>query len=399
MRLHKGKKIQAPVFAAGELIQDSSYQVKVLDMLHQGEHFNIYQGEDIHGMNVCLKVIRYRSEKKDIFSSAMDYVLCRRKSLIEEQRVLTLSHPCVPEPLALLMVENDSPDDKRLFRKMPEWEKLSSQEPVLVQEFFSASPLDKITEDLKRFSLAYRLDVVRKVAKMCAYFHKRGYILQNLTPSQILMNPSMESNVYLVGMHTACPWEKGVLDKSHPGFGSISGTYSPGEIFTAGHSYDSRVDLFQIGILFYYLLTFHDPGKDTNWWSKSQDVFLSDQEIQKLQKAIQYLDPDAMWIQDLILGLTRPFPEQRIPDIETLLRYLDNPPKFRVDFDIVHSTQETLEIQISSPIDVIKGLKVRIENPLSNEIWEKEYNPMSYLSLPGKGIGEIFCSVAVYYFC
>ncbi len=394
MRLHKGKKIQAPIFVSGELIKDSSYEVKVLDMVHQGEHFNIYQGEDIHGMNVCLKVIRYRSEKKDIFNSAMDYVIFRRKSLLEEQKVLTLSYPCVPEPLALLMVENDSPDDKRLFRKIPEWEKLSYQEPILVQEFFSASPLEKIQEELKRFSLNARLDIIRKVAKMCAYFHKRGYILQNLTPGQILMNPSNEDNVYLVGMHTACPWEKGGVDRLHPGFGSISGTYSPGEVFIPGHNYDTRIDLFQIGVLFYYLLTFHDPCKDSNWWKNPQDSFFLDQENQRLRKAIQSLDSSALWIQDLILALTKPFPETRIPDIETLLYYLENPPRFHIDFDIVHATQESIEIRLADYMESTKGFKVRIENPISTEIFEKEYNAAPCLSLPGKGIGEIFCSIA-----
>lgn len=64
MRLTKGKTISAPVFISGVLSEDTEYQVKVEDLIHQGEHFYLYQGEDIHGTKVCLKSIRYRSEKK-----------------------------------------------------------------------------------------------------------------------------------------------------------------------------------------------------------------------------------------------------------------------------------------------------------------------------------------------
>jgi len=79
MKLNKDQVLDVPVMVAGAISSKIRYSVKILDCVAQGEHFFVYLGEDAHGTNVCLKTIRYRSEKKELFSSAADYIVYRRK--------------------------------------------------------------------------------------------------------------------------------------------------------------------------------------------------------------------------------------------------------------------------------------------------------------------------------
>ena len=87
MRLPKGKQLVAPVLISGNVAKDALFKVTVLDCMHQGDHFNVYRGEDENGLYVCLKAIRYRSEKKERFKSAKDYVLHRRNELMSEHQI------------------------------------------------------------------------------------------------------------------------------------------------------------------------------------------------------------------------------------------------------------------------------------------------------------------------
>ncbi|HPY74973.1 MAG: hypothetical protein KBC30_04475 [Planctomycetes bacterium] len=393
MRLQKGKEIDAPVLISGKISPVNRYQVKVIDQVCQGEHFNIYKGENAHGMTVCLKAIRYRSEKKEQFSSAMDYVAFRRATLLEEQKFLSLSYPCMPEPLGIIIVENDSSEDSKFFRKEPLWEEVRKQEPVFIQEFFDSRPLSAIPNIARNYSIAKRLDIFQKVVDFCKYAHHEGYILQNITPDHLLMSPRNDQNVYIVGTHRACTIQDGKADKKHPAYQDIQPPCLPGEILQPGHNYDQRVDLYQLGYLLYYLLSGINPADDT-WWLKEGDFFPIKKEIIDISKTFRHYFPTQLWVIDLLLELTQPFPEQRIPDIETLDSYLKNPPKGKVEFQITDANCECIDVQINSTPDNAQQLCVRIETIGKTKIFYREYPVSKSLTFPDKRMGDVVCGIA-----
>ena len=394
MRLPKGKKISAAIMLSGKPSPDSHYECKILEKIYQGEHFHIYMAEDVNGLHVCMKTIRYRAESKELFNSPQEYIAHCRTLLLDEHKLLRFSHPCLPEPLAMLVVENDTAEDKRLFKKVSEWETLRYLEPVLVQEYFFASPLDQIAEKIAKFSLHRRLAIVSKVAKLCSYLHKNGYVLQNIDPAHILIKPRNDDNIHLVGLHNSCRLVDGQADRNAIGFKSFTQAGIPEEARSDSHNYDHRVDLHQLGMLLYYLLTLHRPqANSSGWWSKSPAAFTIDQESQRLQKAISELAPSAVWLYDLLQQLTHPLPEFRVPDIETLLKYLKHPPQARVSYQITRASNEEIEIRLQEIPAGTNRLKVRLESPGNPQIIEREYLTGPMLSLPSPGIGEVVCGI------
>lgn len=393
MRLQKGKDIDAPVLISGKISPVNRYQVKVIDLICQGEHFNIYRGENAQGMSVCLKAIRYRSEKKEQFASAMDYVSVRRAALLEEQKFLSRAYPCMPEPLGIIILENDTPEDTKLFRKSPQWEELRMQEPIFIQEFFDSRPISEIINIAKNYSLIKRMEIFQKIVNFCRYVHQQGYIIQNLTPDQILMNPYNDTNVYFVGLHHTCIIQDGKVDKKHPAYKDVLAPCLPGELLQPGHNYDYRIDLYQLGLVLYYLLSGLNPAKDT-WWLKENDFFPIKTEIIPLRKVFRAYFPTQLWILDLLIELLEPFPEQRIPDIDTLASYLQFPFQEKVDFIIKEATSETIDLHINSFPSNAQKLCVRIETIGNPKIFYREFPLGTTITLPERRMGKIVCGVA-----
>ena len=393
MRLPKGKKISAAIMLSEKAAPDTRYECKILEKIYQGEHFHIYKAENVNGLHVCIKTIRYRAENKELFSP-QEYIAHCRALLLDEHKLLRLSHPCLPEPMAMLAMENDTAEDKRLFKKLPEWEELRYQEPVLVQEYFFAAPLHQISEKIVKFSLHRRLAIISKVAKLCGYLHKNGYLLQNIDPAHILIKPRNDDNIHLVGLHNACRLSDGRADRNAAAFRRFTHAGIPEEARSDSHNYDQRVDLHQLGMLLYYLLTLHQPQATTSgWWNKTTATFSIEQESQRLQKAISELAPAAMWLYDLLQQLTHPLPEFRIPDIETLLKYLKHPPPDRVRYQITKASNEEIEVKLQEIPAGTNRLKVRLEIPGKPKIAEREYLTGPMLSLPSPGIGNVICGI------
>ncbi len=382
MKLNKDQVLDVPVMVAGAISSKIRYSVKILDCVAQGEHFFVYLGEDAHGTNVCLKTIRYRSEKKELFSSAADYIVYRRKNLLLEQQVLTLSHPGLPEPLAMLVLENDCAEDQKLFRRIPEWERLRQEELILVEEFFSGLPLHQLTEQLKFFSLDRRLGIVLKIARMCRYCNENGFIIQNLHPSQIMMSPENDDNVYLVGLHNGCPIPMrrnpyNLVDRKNAALDT--------------QEYRHRSDLAQFGMLLYFLITLHDPGQTA--WHEIAEGCIWEHLQPRVEKALKNFPLSSRWLLDLMHELLEPIPEFRVPDWETVLSYFDKPPYAKLSYKIQSATPNEIRLEIDDDPAYLEAIQVQLEIPDDQVVnYRRPYNAV--LKLPGLGIGEIICAVA-----
>ena len=96
--------------------------------------------------------------------------------------------------------------------------------------------------------------MVRKVAKVCQHLNRNGYRAGHLHPIHILLQPRHDDNIYLVGLHDVIPR----LDHVPKNIGEMLKKYQSAQ--TEFHS-----DLMGLGLLLYYLLTFHDPSPSGSW--------------------------------------------------------------------------------------------------------------------------------------
>ncbi len=386
MKLTKGQLIEAPVVIAGSNISSVKYQVKVIDCIESGEHFDIYQGEDIQGTHVCLKTIHYRCEKKEI-STAAEYILNRRQNLAMEQRILSLSYPMLPEPLAMLIITNDCPEDQKLFRRLPEWEKLRTSEPIFVQEYFYGASLDKLKDKLRLLSLSRRLEIAKKISNLCQFLNHQGCMLNNLHPSQLIMDPDNDENIYLVGLHNICS----IPPELNPNM--IPNCKINWEQIKTGPSLP-RQDFFQFGMLLYFLLTLHDPPKE-GWWQRMLETGLSEEFLNRLNKAMRAFSFPARWLVSLVSELLHPEPLFRPPDWESIIRYFDKPPQHKISYLITDYNIEKIRLQFEQNIADQEFTALYIQTSISKTktiLHELSYRPE--ITLPGIGMGEVVISVA-----
>ena len=143
MKLNKGGTIRR--HGVGVLSR-TSYTVTVKISANKAT-ISISTGEDARGNFVVIKVIATGPKMR--YWLGRTYLVPPRH--VGEHRLLALGHPCLPEPLAMLLIENNSSDDQRLFRKIAQWDSLRYQEPILIQEYFSGSPLTTLTDKLHCF--------------------------------------------------------------------------------------------------------------------------------------------------------------------------------------------------------------------------------------------------------
>lgn len=396
MKLNKSETIRGSILVSGILSQAVS-EFKVCSLVQQGDHFYLYQAEDARGHYVALKSIHYRSEKKDVFRSAHEYISYRRTQLINEHRLLSVSHPSLPEPLGMVILENTCVEDNRLFRKVPQWDNLKYQEPLLVEEYLSGYPLTTLSDKIKLFSLERRLGILHKMVKLCHYIHQNGYVLCNLHPSQILLKPRNDDNIHFTGLHNACQLAINKPEAAATPAGPLASSKSQQLEFA--NASDVRRDIYQLGMLLYYLLTLHDPVQGGSWLHKDNDAAAWTpilQDRQRLEKTIRSLDSHGMWLIELLEQMTAPAVELRLPDSATLLQYLETPPpeKEKVYFKIVQATAGKTEIKVSQFPAWASQLKLRMEVVGKPEITTKECPPGNTIVLPGTSIGKLVCSMA-----
>ncbi|WP_372371396.1 hypothetical protein [Candidatus Uabimicrobium sp. HlEnr_7] len=353
-----------------------AYKVKVIDLIYQGNHFNFYKAVNCNGDHVCVKVIRYRSERKNIFDSAIDYIKYRRQMLFTEHRVLAISHPSLPEPLAMMTVNNDCDEDTKLFQNFPDWKHLKTEELVLVQEYLAGNPLPILQDQIQLFSLKQRLNIFHKLIKLISYIHKRGFILQSLHPEHIITNPEHSDNINIVGLHYSCPLKSTENTGRYKRSLLLSGQKTPQK-----YRPDVRTDIRQLGLILRYLLTLQDYDQSTD--------------LSETRKAIERLSSNHSWIIKLLEQLLCESIHQRLHSVSCIAHYLHNPPQEEVDFEIVKASRSNIEIKITNAPKWAKNLEFRIEDHEKGTIIEKNVAFGKTINISGKWSGEITCALRV----
>ncbi|BBM88084.1 protein kinase domain-containing protein [Candidatus Uabimicrobium amorphum] len=351
-------------------------KVKVIELLFAGEHFHYYKALNCNGDHVCIKVIRYRSEGRNIFSSAMDYVVYRRKMLLNEHRILAISHPSIPEPLAMITIENNCDDDEKLFHKFPDWQQLKTEELILVQEYLAGSPLPQLQDQIQLFSIKQRLSIFYKLIKLFSFVHEKGFVIQNLHPEHIIMNPEHNDNINIVGLHYSCPLKSLENTAKYKKALFLSGQKVPTQ-----YRPDVRSDVQQLGIILHYLLTLDNPSSNDRV------------DLNVTKKAVEQLSSHHSWVLKLLEQLLCNSIHKRLHSVNCIASYLNNPPQQDIDFDIVKASRSQLEIKITHAPNWSKNLEFRIEDHDKGTITENKIAFSRTLLIPGKWGGEITCGI------
>ena len=296
-----------------------------------------------------------------------------------EHQVLSFNHPCLPEPIAMIILENDAAEDMKLFNKIPEWEHLKKTEPVLIEEYFTAKPLEALSEKLESFTFQRRFSLIYRIIKFCEYIHSKGYSLQNINPRQILMKPRNGDNVYFIGLHNARKIANNLkIVESHE------------KLLYRNHFYFQKTDIAHLGFLFYYLLTLNYPFEKI----VNIDSFLLDDLGKDVEKSIRALGSSELWLKDLLYELIQEDSNFRIPDLESVLSYFNHPPDKKIRFDIINATPEQIELKCRKIPKNTNNFKVRVENIKTGKIFADEFPVSTYLKIPGQGFGKMVCSLA-----
>lgn len=379
MRLKIGEMVSGYLYTNHNR-SNIEYNLKVLILISQGEHFYFYKAIDCHGNYICIKTIRYRSEKKNVFKSPEEYIAHRRKMLLSEHRALAVPHPSLPDPLAMITLENDTSEDEKLFRKFKEWDKLKKEEPILIHEYFGSTPLTQLEDQIQLFSLEQRLNIFYKLIHFCSYLHAQGFILQSLRPEHILLKPENDDNINIVGLHYSCPL-KNIENVTE---------YAKAYILS-GHSEminyrpDIRIDVEQLGMILCYLLTLENPFKSKEFSPN----------IPQIQATIDRLSSKNTFLTKLIEQLLAKKMHMRLHSLDDILLILQNPPIAEMDFQIKHVSQTKLEIKITSFPSWAKQIQLRIENNEKGTVTEKEIPFGKKITTTGKWNGEVTCSLRI----
>lgn len=353
-----------------------AYKVKVIELLFAGDHFHYYKALNCNGDHVCIKIIRYRSEGRNIFSSAVDYVKHRRKMLLNEHRILSISHPSIPEPLAMITVENNCNEDEKLFHKSPDWQHLKTQELILVQEYLAGSPLPKLQDQIQLFSIKQRLNIFHKLIKLFSYVHEQGFVIQNLHPEHIMMNPEHNDNINIVGLHYSCPLKSVENTAKYKKALFLSGQKTP-----ARYRPDVRTDVRQLGAILHYLLTLQHTASN-------EEI-----DLNVTKKALEQLSSHHSWVLKLVEQLLCKSIHKRLHSATCIASYLHNPPQQDIDFEIVKASRSQLDIKITRAPSWSEQLELRVEDNEKGTITENKVAFSSSITIQGKWSGEITCGI------
>jgi serine/threonine protein kinase len=159
----------------------------------------------------------------------------------EAEITMALDHPCIA----------------RTFNSVHE-----GSQPYLVQEFVKGKTLESLTSCLtngkEHYAIPLAVHIVSQIAHALAYVHdfrSLGLVHRDLTPTNVMFADSGEVKVIDFGIAKAT-----LLDDSltQPHIVVGKPLWTAPEVVT-GDKPDRRADLYALGLLFWHLLTGHDP--------------------------------------------------------------------------------------------------------------------------------------------
>ncbi|MEI7849344.1 MAG: serine/threonine-protein kinase [Chloroflexota bacterium] len=189
--------------------------------------------------------------------------------------------------------------------------------PYLVMEYIDGESLRKLLDSASPLTSDHALALVRKIADGLAYCHTNNVVHRDLKPENILITSEGQPVIMDFGLALT----KSAHRVTYSNLSETMGTpdyMAPEQI--EGHRGDQRTDMYALGIIFFELLAGEPPFTgDSNMAVMAQHLHNTAPRLDHINPAIP------IELAATVAHCLARNPENRYPDIKTLLYALDHP--------------------------------------------------------------------------
>jgi serine/threonine protein kinase len=291
----KGERILGwPLFRNQRGIQKQSFSMpgaiysgkyKVQELISQGGMGTVYKALDLRlNRVVALKVVHPHLSSDSSFL---------KRFLREAQDIARLPHENI---VTIFSVEQDQSTH------------------FLVMEYFPSTNLRDIIYTYGAVALRHAVTIIRQIANALAYAHSRGIIHRDVKPANVLVGNHNRAKLTDFGIATAL--DHVPLTSTGQIIGSL--LYMPPE-HARDATLDGRSDVYSLGMTFYELLTGVNPRRNLSN-TAILEMLISEEKV----PVLDFPSSIPTEIQDVVRGLLRFHPTDRIQDADTFLTQLEN---------------------------------------------------------------------------
>ena len=189
----------------------------------------------------------------------------------------------------------------------------------ITMEYIDGISFDRWIDQSRDTDLKTRLGVLLKIIQGVQAAHARGIVHRDLKPQNILIDSELVPHILDFGI-SRLRTHKDSSTTAKIVLGSPKYT-SPEQI--SGQDADYRSDIYSLGVLTFYMLTFQEPfgGDDI------QTILMKHLTLEPT--SLRHLNPEIpLWLEDIVLRALRKDPAKRFENLDEMLADL----KFGIDF-------------------------------------------------------------------
>ncbi|HHO52863.1 MAG TPA: hypothetical protein ENK18_18800 [Deltaproteobacteria bacterium] len=275
-------------------------------MLFPGKSTGSWLIDDLVGLGMPRT---YKARHLEVGSECRLKVLPRTETTLSSQRreveaLRSISHEAVPEVL-------DSGVD---------------QERELVWTAFTWFEAEPLEDQLLAGPIPWRdaCALFRILADAMSQIHSLGLLHRDIRPKNVLVAPDPTGagagSAWLIGFDYAMTQQQ--LERlSHAPFGDLA--YLAPEVLNDPTHHGAKADVYALGCLMYEVLTAEPAFPAAAFDGERRDQA---QQMLEWKTRSGVLDPGEDcpdWLRNMIAKCTDPYPPRRLPDVDTLLGWLD----------------------------------------------------------------------------
>ena len=189
----------------------------------------------------------------------------------------------------------------------------------ITMEYIDGISFDRWIDQSREIDLKTRLNILLKIIQGVQAAHARGIVHRDLKPQNILIDSDLIPHILDFGI-SRVRTHKDSSTTAKIVLGSPKYT-SPEQI--SGQEADYRSDIYSLGVLTFYMLTFQEPfsGDDV------QSILMKHLTLEPASP--RHLNPEIpLWLEDIVLRALRKDPAKRFENLDEMLADL----KFGIDF-------------------------------------------------------------------
>jgi CheY-like chemotaxis protein len=206
-----------------------------------------------------------------------------------------------------------------------ELHELLGERLLVISEFVDGCTLATLVGRSGPLPVPQALDVVRQVAQGLHEAHGLGMVHRDVKPSSIMVQQLPAGGRFVRVLDFGLVRLQGMLESPDTVFGTP--LYAAPEQLLVGHSVDARSDVFSLGLVLLYMLTGASPR------AGSLDEIVEDRLNGVSDRLAEFEAqlPGVSKLAPLVGRMTSPKPDDRIPDMQSVILAIDRMADFRMD--------------------------------------------------------------------